>query len=208
MSFLAPFPFFTSDPHTIVGAPDNDEGVSLDSTLLEDYILTDANRGWTSVETVLIRFDTSFTPSGRFPVHFTKPVRDLNYTVKMGYDAAVCVQKYESWIIEAYNTSTGSASALRIIGGGGNSTSLSPSGNIQGAPIANTRYLNTTGKWPAFGVAREISIKQMEKLTTGQGTPYVPSPAVGPRRCLAPPTTLFLTSTTGCFFHRRHWSWA
>jgi len=136
-------------------------------------------QGWTTVETVLVRFDTSFTPSGRFPVHLNR-TSSSGWLTRMGYDAAVCVQRYEPWIIESHNASTGSASALRIVGGGNNSTSLLPDGKIKGPPIANTRYLNTTGKDLAFAVAREISMKQLVKLTTGQGDPYVPSPTVGP----------------------------
>jgi len=132
-----------------VQAPDNNEGVSLTS-IVDDYLPSDGNRGWTSIEAVIVRFNTSFTPSGHCPVRANKTA--LNGLVtNLGYDAAVCAQKYEPWIIEAYNTSTGSVSALRIVGGGDGSVSISPSGSIEGgAPIVNTRYLNTTGKSLAF----------------------------------------------------------
>jgi len=173
--------FFASDLRTAVGSPYNNDGVTLRSELDDDGAVT-GSQGWTSVETVLVRFDTSFTPSGRFPVHFnwTWP-GESGLVTRMGYDAAVCVQKYEPWVMETYNTSTRSASALGIVGEGNGSTSLSPDGKIRGAPITDTtRNLNATGKDLAFAVARKISINQLIKLTTGQGAPYVPSPTVGP----------------------------
>jgi len=180
--------FFASDLRTTVESPYNDEGITLLSELDDDGAVT-GNQGWTSVETVLVRFDTRYTPSGRFPVYFNytwhgesdyPSVGESNYTSRMGYDAVVCVQKYEPWVVETYNTSIGSVSALRIVGGGNDSTS-SPNGAIRGSPIADTtRYLNTTRKELAFSVARKISINQLTKLTTGRGEPYVPSPTVGP----------------------------
>jgi len=174
----APLTFFASNPYATVGSPDNNEGVSLYS-IVDDYLPPDGSQGWTSVETVLVRFDTSFTRSGRFPVRANKTIPN-GVVSNIGFDAAVCVQKYEPWIVEAYNTSTGSVSALRIVGGRNSSTSLSPSGNIRGAPISNTRYLNTTNKGLTFSVALEISIRQLRRLAAGQGDDYIPSPTVGP----------------------------
>jgi len=120
---------------------------------------------------------------------------------RIGYDAAVCVQKYEPWIVEAYNTSVGPPTALRIVEKGYGGTSLLPSGDIRGPPVANTRNLNTTGKNPAFFVAHDNSINQMVK-DNGRDRFYVPSPTVSPTVLLH--TTLFLTWTylTGRFFHR------
>ena len=134
---------------------------------------------WTTVETVLIRLNTSFTPSGRFPVYSNESVTDANgVETRIGYDAAVCVEMHEPWIIEAYNTSVGSPTTLRIDEKGYRNTSL-PSGKIQGDPIQNTRYLNTTGKNLAFVVAHDNSINQMLK-DNGRDFFYVPSPTVGP----------------------------
>ncbi|KAF9645600.1 hypothetical protein BDM02DRAFT_490337 [Thelephora ganbajun] len=134
------------------------------------------DQGWTTVETVLIRLNTSFTPSGRFPVYSNESVPDANgVQTRIGYDAVVCVQKYEPWIIETYNTSVGSPTALRIVEKGYGSTSLLPSGEIRGNPILNTRSLNTTGKNPAFFVAHDNSINQMVK-DNGRDRFYVPSP--------------------------------
>ena len=140
------------------------------------------DQGWTTVETVLLRLDTDSTPSGYFPVHsktssFTTNLEETS----VGNDAAVCVQKYEPWIIETYNTSIVSPSALRIVGRGNDSTSLWPSGSIQGAPIANTRNLNTTGKNRVFSYAHENTIGGIMVTNNDWiAGDYRPTPIVGP----------------------------
>jgi len=136
----------------------------------------DPAHGWTTVETVLIRLNTSYTPSGRFPVYSNESVPDVNGVgTRIGYDAAVCVEKYDPWIIEAYNTSIGSPITLKIVDNGYGDYLSPPSGKIKGNPIQNTRLLNTTGKISAFDVAHDNSINQMIK-DNGRDFFYVPSP--------------------------------
>ena len=138
-----------------------------------------ADQGWTTVETVLIRLNTSYTPSGRFPIYLNGSGPDANgMGTRIGYDAAACVERYDPWIVEAYNTSVGSPTILRIVENGYGNTSL-PSGKIQGYPSQNTRYLNTTNKDAGFYVAHDNSINQMVK-DNGRDFPYVPSPTVRP----------------------------
>jgi len=185
---------------------DTGVGISADAVMYAEPDGTDYP-GYTAVETVVIRLNTSFTPSGRFPVYSNRTLQDINGTeTKVGYDAAVCLQKYDPWIVESYNTSIVSPSALRIVDKGYNITSPSPSGKIRGAPIANTRFLNTTGKDVAFWVAHSNGVNQIWK-DNDRGSSYVPSPTVGPA---APPHTIFLLTLTysaGRCFHRRHWAW-
>ena len=112
-------------------------------------------------------------------MYSNESVPDVNgVETRIGYDAAVCVEKYDPWIVETYNASVGSPATLRIVDEGHSNSSL-PSGKIQGEPIQATRYLNTTGKNPAFYVAHDNSINQMVK-DNGRDRPYVPSPTVGP----------------------------
>lgn len=159
------------------------------------------DQGWTTVETVLIRLNTSFTPSGRFPVYSNQSVPDADgVESRIGYDAAVCVQKYEPWIMEAYNTSIGSPTALRIVEKGNGSIPLLPSGNIRGPPIAGTRNLNATGKNRAFFVAHDNSVNQMVK-DNGRDRRYVPSPTVGPATPPAPHFSDNQAHFPGGFFH-------
>ena len=101
----------------------------------------------------------------------------------LGFDAAVCVQKYEPWIIEAYNTSAGSSFALWIARGQNDSPSLSPSGIIQGPQIAGTRNINTTGKDYAFSRVHNASVHRFWESGLSQyGYPeksFSPTPTVG-----------------------------
>ena len=164
--FLA---FIVSNPRTTAKFPDDGNGVSLD-------VGTPAvgDQDWTTVETILIRFND--TQPGRFPVYFEYgPQR-----TEVGCDAAVCVHKYEPWIIEAYNTSFAPPSILRIVEQGNNKTSpLPPSGSIRGDPIASTRYLNTTEKTTEFWKAHVNVMEQMRRVNDG-GCCYVPTPNVRP----------------------------
>jgi len=116
----------------------DDEGARLHSITLH----VAGDRGWETVETVLVQLDTSLAPSGRFPAYQNVSSPDEK-EIRVGYDAAVCVQKYEPWIVEAYNTSTGSSFALGVVGKGDGSTSLPPSGDIRGARIAGTLGIST-----------------------------------------------------------------
>ena len=181
----APLSPFVPNPHTAVSSPDNGESVSLHSTWISDPSAS-PDQGWTTVETVIIRFDTSYTPSGRFPVYSNKSSPDTNGTgPRIGYDAAVCVQKYEPWIIEIYNTSIVPPYVVQIVGKGDDSTSMSPSGRIRGNSIDNTRYLNTTGKGDAFSLAHGNSANRtwQSQVNSDKGTywgNYIPPPIVGP----------------------------
>jgi len=147
--------------------------VSLQSTKVDvsDY-------EWTTLEIVFIRIGSSWMHSARFPVYSIVPPEDN----AVGYDAAVCVQKYEPWVIEAYNTSVAPPSILRIVEKGNGITS-SPSGNIRGPPIENmSRYLYTatislTLRSNAFMVAHSNGVQQMLRFNY-EGHRYEPSPTV------------------------------
>ena len=165
--------FFVPNPCYTVRWGDDGQGVSLNSTAVTHP--DESPREWTTVETHLIRFGNVLAQSGRFPVYSDK--NELG--IKIGYDAAVCVQRYEPWIIEAYKRSAVSPSVLGIIGKWDGSTSLLPSGNIRGAPATNaSRYIDASGKRAAFYAAHDNTIVQISK-ENNRGY-YLPSPAVGP----------------------------
>ena len=151
------------------------------------------DQGWTTVETLLIQLDTNLTPFGRFPAYANETTPDES-KIRVGYDAAVCVQKYEPWMIETYNTSTGSPVALRVVGKGDGSIPLSPSGEIRGARLSNARYLNTRGKDLAFSTAHANSVAKVAHANFDMNAPlpagyYAPTLTVGPT---VPPRTAFL----------------
>ena len=98
----------------------------------------------------------------------------------MGFDAAVCVKRYEPWVIEAYNTSVTSPSILRIVEKGNGNTS-SPSGNIRGPPIENTRYLNLSRNSLSFDSALDSGIQQMRRTNVGGYYPSATVSSIAPR---------------------------
>jgi len=167
-------------------------------------------QAWTIVDIVLVRLNTSLTPSGKFPVYSDTPPQGYDWPgTRLGFDAAVCVQRYEPWILEAYNATTGPPHALGIIGKVNTSVSVSPSGSIRGARIANTGYLNTTGKEIVIEAAHINSVYRMLDVNNDQGHDWgscAPTPAVGPAVPLQPTSLLTLTYFTDCFFHGREWN--
>ena len=181
---LAPPPFFASNLLTTVGVTDTGETLAIGRVWSLD--LSPVSPGLTTVEMVLIRLNTDFTPSGRFPVYLNES------GTRIGYDAVVCVHKWEPWIVETSNTTTSPPSVLRIVAKGSGGTLLQPSGELKGHPITNTRHLNVTGKDSAFRTAYNNSFGQMLK-DNGRSGRYIPSPTVGP---IVPPGTTFLLTPT------------
>ena len=73
--------------------------------------------GWISAEVVLVRLNSSFVPSGQFPISSEVSQTDATgKETRIGYDAAICVELYEPWIIEAfYNSNLGLVATVRIV---------------------------------------------------------------------------------------------
>jgi len=163
---------FTFHLCTTVYAEDDGDSIAIYSGS-NGIVATDPS-GWTIVEVVLIRTANEYTPSGYFPTYSNSQ----GYTI--GFDAAVCVQKYESWIIEASNTSAASPSVLRVVGRGDGSVSMPPSGTIRGAPLPNIRYLNATEKDNPFHIGYRSGTDQLKSDNARVRHRYSPTPAVGP----------------------------
>ena len=174
---LAPLTFFMSHPCTTVRAGDDGRSIALRSIRVGFTSgITEKSdpTGWTVVEVVLVRSANIYAPSGHFPVYINK-----SELYAIGCDAAVCVQKYEPWIIEVSNTSTVPPSVLRVVGRGDSSASLPPSGTIRGAPLTNVRYLNATERLPEpFRKGHENSVNQMMNNNGRDPHHYFPYPAV------------------------------
>ena len=136
--FLIPSTSFMSDSRTAVQWANN--GVAHSFHICT--ILDTGDEVWMTVKTVLIQLNTSLTPSSHFPVYSNESVPDANgVEIRIGYDAAVCMEMYEPWIIKAYNTSVGSPTILRIVKKGYGKTSL-PSGHIHQESWSKLKYLN------------------------------------------------------------------
>ena len=66
-------------------------------------------KGWISLEHVLIRLNTSYTPNGTFPVLSAQSIPDTvtGKPTYIGYDAVVCLQLFEPWVVKVWNSTTG-----------------------------------------------------------------------------------------------------
>ena len=104
-------------------------------------------KGWVSLEHVLIRLNTTYTPNGTFPVLSAQSIPDgAGKPTYIGYDAAVCLQLFEPWVVEVYNSTTG-LSTVRITGkGAGND--MEKGERLVGERISGVnRKLNSTLLW-------------------------------------------------------------
>lgn len=80
------------------------------------FVLGAEGYGWISVEQVLVRLNSSFTPEGKFLRLSGMSEPDENGTATyVGYDAAVCLELFEPWVLETYNSSLGFLTTQRIV---------------------------------------------------------------------------------------------
>jgi hypothetical protein len=142
-------------------------------------VMGESGKGWAQLETVLIRLNTSYVPKGNFPVYNSEVVIDeAGRPTRIGYDVAVCLELYEPWIVDTYNTTTGLPSTKQVVGPGNmvvNTGQEKRKGKAVSADVE--RRLNSTGKWPGFTIAHDNSVNQMVK-DNGRDNYYVPSPTV------------------------------
>ncbi|KAF9647470.1 hypothetical protein BDM02DRAFT_3270255 [Thelephora ganbajun] len=136
--------------------------------------------GWTSVEIVLVRLNNSFVPPGQFPVFNEIPEIDAaGRETRIGYDAAVCVELYEPWIIEVfYNSNLGLVATVRIVDQANTIINVLGERNV-GVELGEdiTQVLNSTGKVSPFFVSHDNGVNQMLK-DNGLDGRYTPSPTV------------------------------
>jgi hypothetical protein len=73
-------------------------------------------KGFIIMENVLVRLNTSFTPNGTFGIKGDDSMPDRDgFATYIGYDTAVCLELYEPWVLEVYNSTVSPPSSLRII---------------------------------------------------------------------------------------------
>ncbi|KAL0571126.1 hypothetical protein V5O48_010834 [Marasmius crinis-equi] len=148
--------------------------------------------GWISLETLLVRINDAFAPQGKFQrkSEQTVPTEIRNNGVpetvqaRIGYDAAVCVQLYEPYVVEVYNSSFGLPNTMRIVSKGGHLTDDIVDGQVvtvrKGDSITDTsvnRELNSTKLASVYETLHGNSINQILK-DNGRDADYAPSPTV------------------------------
>ncbi|KAG6915381.1 hypothetical protein DXG01_011753 [Tephrocybe rancida] len=143
-------------------------------------------KGWISIEEVLVRLNTSYTPNGSYARKSDQTVPDAQGNPTwIGYDAAICVELFEPWIVEVYNSTTGQPSTMRIVGPGNEVHSTdSPEleEKIIGLPVSVTdpdtnRQLNSSRLADIYISTHGNSVNQILK-DNGRDAYYVPSPTV------------------------------
>jgi hypothetical protein len=59
-----------------------------------------SGKGWLNIEIVLVRLNQAYAPNSSFSVH---AAADVDYPSPVGYDVAVCVEDFKSYMVDSYN---------------------------------------------------------------------------------------------------------
>ncbi|KAJ8469557.1 hypothetical protein ONZ45_g16854 [Pleurotus djamor] len=134
-------------------------------------------KGFVSLETLLVRLNTRFTPNGTFPL--TQNVTVEGQPTAMGYDGAICLELFEPWVMEVYNATSGLPSTTRIVSPGTELvTEFSVRERLLGSKSnLGRRHLNSTQLRNAYIVAHDSSINQLLK-DNGRDAAYAPNPTL------------------------------
>ena len=157
ISYIDDISVFNVDP-TPAGFWDNGVAHSFHSLM---PIEGESGNGWVGTETVLVRLNNSYTPTATFPVWSTDAIVDASgFSSRIGYDAVVCVEMYEPWIVEIYNSSLGVPTTARVISKSASTDFEADRGNRGPYLDSYTRALNSTGKDSAYYVryASKLSV--------------------------------------------------
>ncbi|KDR74467.1 hypothetical protein GALMADRAFT_71149 [Galerina marginata CBS 339.88] len=166
-----------------MGARFSDNGVahSMKSTPLS---LGANGDGFITLEHILVRLNDSFAPQGKFGVKGNLSIPDEDgFLTFIGYDAAVCLELYEPWILEVYNGSVSLPSSLRIVDKSATITDMNnqfTTEQLKGSKISDPlvkRNLTSTNLSPVYIVGHENSVNQILK-DNGRDSNYVPSPTL------------------------------
>ncbi|KAF9526688.1 hypothetical protein CPB83DRAFT_769770 [Crepidotus variabilis] len=138
-----------------------------------------------TVETILVRLNTTYAEHGKFALLSNDSIPDVDGNpTHIGYDAAVCLQLYEPWIVEVYNSSVGVPNSIRLCDKGAEihdmSWNVSPE-VMTGVPLKDqpelSRALNSSHLISPYIAGHQNSVNQMLK-DNGRDSFYVPSPTL------------------------------
>ena len=117
------------------------------------FMFDELENGWVGTETVLVRLNNSYAPNSTFPVWSADPIEDESgFSSRIGYDAVVCIEMHEPWIVQIYNSSLGVPTTMTIVGKSASTDFETDDGNRGPHLDSYTRALNSTGKESAFFV--------------------------------------------------------
>ena len=89
-----------------------DNGVA-HSIQSEPVSMGEEGNGFVTIETVLIRLNTTYAPDGNFPVKSRATIGP-----PIGYDSLVCLEVFEPWVLDVYNCTSSGPVTLRVVGKG------------------------------------------------------------------------------------------
>ncbi|CAG8679811.1 6406_t:CDS:2, partial [Acaulospora colombiana] len=115
--------------------------------------------GWVELDVMMVRLETLYAPGGTFKVRSEDGIRTV------GFDAAVCVEAIEPWVVDTYNATTGRVTTLKVVGKGDLSTVHLNYGKQKNRSIKGLSMgVNSTGKLEVFGLAHGNSRNQILKV--------------------------------------------
>lgn len=63
-------------------------------------VMGEDGTGWLQIELVLVRLNRAYAENSSFPVEV---LADKDYPSPVGYDAAICVEEFKPYMVDAYN---------------------------------------------------------------------------------------------------------
>ena len=127
----------------------------------------DDGLGWATVEIISVRLNDTFAPNASFPLFGQVGLNASGVETHIGYDAAVCVEVFEPWIVESYNSSGLRPVSTRIVSKGNTIIDVDNplATGKRGTKLESVeRTLNSSEKFNAFQVAHDNSVNQMLKV--------------------------------------------
>jgi len=112
----------------------------------------ESGNGWVMVETVLVRVDKQYAPNSKFSasLEFQSDQASTVNFIDVGFDAVICTETYEPWIVQIYNSSLGVPTTMAIVGKSATTDFETDYGDRGPYLDSYTRTLNSTGKDTAF----------------------------------------------------------
>ncbi|QRW13002.1 hypothetical protein RhiLY_12001 [Ceratobasidium sp. AG-Ba] len=130
--------------------------------------------GWLQIELVLVRLNRAYAENSSFPV---KILADKDYPSPVGYDAAICVEEFKPYMVDAYNNTAGSPITLGLVHRSLDFDRFVSTPEKTVIQDGVQWGINSTGKYTAYALAHENSRNIIIK-DNGRDYWYVPNPTL------------------------------
>ncbi|KAG9123575.1 hypothetical protein FRC07_014680 [Ceratobasidium sp. 392] len=131
--------------------------------------------GWLQVDIVLVRLHSAYAPNSTFGLY---AYSDQDYlSSPVGYDAAMCVEEFKPYIVDAYNNTAGSPTTLGLVHRGMDFDEPVYTPQVTSIQDGVQWGINSTGKASAFRAAY-INSRNVMLKDNGRDFYYVPNPTL------------------------------